>query len=197
LNAKIRKDVIIMVRGLNESNDSRIQISSFWDLRNADALRNEIIEKLKKFDKDMNQYQTDVYLYVQDDMTGELYDFVNVGGNSWLNDDHYFLFADHQHYGDWTDYWQTEGEIADALSMTLDDLKQEVLDNWNDQDYDLDDVGFSDITEYINFKRDDYLDTLYQIYYDAVDNDFESEYSDETDKIIEDFDNNLVDMRDY
>ena len=186
-----------MVRRLNESNEDRIEISSFWDLRNADALRDEIIEKLKQFDKDMNPYQTDVYLYVSDDMTGELYDFVNVGGNSWLNDDHYFLFADRQHYGDWTDYWQTEGEIADALGMTLDELKQEVLDSWNDPDYELDDVSFSDIADYINDNRDDYRDTLYQIYYDAIDSDFEVEYSDRADEIIRDFDKNFDEMIDY
>lgn len=56
---------------------------------------------------------------------------------------------------------------------------------------------FFDIVDYINDNRDDYMDTLYQIYYDAIDSDFEAEYSDRADWIIRDFDKNLSEMRDY
>jgi len=173
----------------------RNEINSFWDLKNADELFDEIIEKLKQFDKDQNQYDTDVYLYVNDDMTGYLEDFVNVGGNSWLDDDHYTLWTDKQRYTDWSDFWQTEGEIADALDMTLDELCQEVADYLNritkSSDYVADDVDYHDIYDYINDERDDYKDTLIDIEQDYYDTELESEYRDRASEIVDVFDNNI------
>lgn len=82
-----------------------------YDLSNADELRDELIIMLKEFDKSGNQYQTDVYLYVDTEMnTGSLYEFVNVGGNSWLNDDHYILYIDKPHYETWEDMIGFESE---------------------------------------------------------------------------------------
>ena len=75
-----------MITLRNESFDA--DDFDFGSLRNADELRDEFIEILKQFDKDLNEYQTDVYLYVDENNNGEWYLFTNVGGNSWLNDDH-------------------------------------------------------------------------------------------------------------
>jgi hypothetical protein len=184
-----------MVKLIRE--DAHGKLTSFWDLRNADELYDEIIDKLKQFDKDENQYDTDVYLYVDDNMVGELYDFTNVGGNSWLDDDHYVLWTDKQRYDTgWSHYFTNEYEIADALGIPLDQLKQEVLDNMN-REYDekdwytVDDIGYQDIYEYITDVRTDYGDTLEEIRCDAIDNDFNGEYDDRRKEIIREFDEYL------
>lgn len=172
-----------MVRKLNEKyNDS----FSFYDLTNADELRDEFIEKLKQFDKDCNPYDTDVYLYVHDDGSGELYDFTNVGGNSWLDDDHYVLYTDKQHYNDYLDWYQDENEIADALGMELDELQEEALVALDMQDdYWIDEIGYSEIVEYIK-TRDDYKEILYKAFCDLID-DMSYEYEEKADEIIDGF----------
>lgn len=181
-----------MVRRLNESNN---EIFDFYDLRNADELRDEFIEKLKKFDKDCNKYNTDVYLYVHDDGTGELYDFTNVGGNSWLDDDHYVLYTDKQHYDNYLDWYQDEGEIADALGMSEDDLKEEALVALDMQDdYWIDEIGYSEIIRYLK-TREDYSEILYQAYCDAID-DMNYEYAQKADEVIDGF-NEYIQMGDY
>ena len=79
-------------------------MKTFYELANADELRDELISYLKYFNKEENKYQTDLYLYVDTETnTGSLYEFVNVGGNSWLNDDHYTLYIDKPHYVTWED----------------------------------------------------------------------------------------------
>ena len=86
-------------------------MKSFYDLTNADELRDELISYLKYFDKEENKYQTDLYLYVDTETnTGTLYEFVNVGGNSWLNDDHYILYIDKPHYETWEDIYGFESK---------------------------------------------------------------------------------------
>ena len=58
-------------------------------LKNREAIVEELAEMLKKFDMQLNAYQTDVYLYYDEEkQTAELDTFINVGGRSWLNDDH-------------------------------------------------------------------------------------------------------------
>ena len=100
-------------------------LKNFYDLTNADDIRNELISYLKYFDKECNQYQTDLYLYVNsEDNTGSLYEFTNVGGNSWLNDDHYVLYKDAPHYQTWEVYW------CDGTKEEYDEFVDEDPDNY-------------------------------------------------------------------
>lgn len=175
-------------------NENRLK--SFYDLNNAEELKDEIIQKLKQFDKDQNSYQTDVYLYVDDNMNGTLEDFTNVGGNSWLDDDHYVLFTDKQSYEDWTDFWDDEDDIADALGMTTDELKQLALDYANrDEDdpnyqYDIDDIRYFEVADFIK-NNDEYFDKLEEIRKNAIDTEYEYEYGEKAKEIINEFDEDL------
>ena len=57
-----------------------------------------------------NEYQTDIYAYY-DEETGKvtLEYFENVGGNSWLDDDHITVYTDGPHY----DKLEDEFDFAD------------------------------------------------------------------------------------
>lgn len=180
----IRKDVIIiMIKLIKESNKD---VFNFYDLKNADALRDEFVDMLMDFDKRPNEYQTDVYLYVNEDGTGELYEFPNVGGNSWLDDDHYTLYSDKQHYEDVLDWYQDEYEIAEALGKTEDELKEEALVALDLQDdYSIDEIGYKEVIEYVK-TNEEYMDLLFDAYDDVIDG-MLSEYEDKADEIIDYF----------
>ena len=78
-------------------------------LKNREAIVAKLAEMLKKFDLELNRYNTDVYLYYdKEKQTAELDTFINVGGNSWLNDDHYTIYTDREHY-------ETDFDIFDNL----------------------------------------------------------------------------------
>lgn len=66
-------------------------------LKNHEEVYEALIEQLKEFEIDKNKYQTDVYLYVKDGM-GSIDTFTNVGGNSWLDDDHITIYIDKEHF---------------------------------------------------------------------------------------------------
>lgn len=87
------------------------------ELNNHNELVNELTDMLITFDKECNQYQTDVYLYYDKENNTALLDtFVNVGGNSWLDDDHFTIYHDSQHYEDWSDYYTEISEFAWGLT---------------------------------------------------------------------------------
>ena len=63
-------------------------------IKNREEIVDKLVDMLVQFDKDCNSYQTDVYLYYdKENQSAELDTFVNVGGNSWLNDDHYTIYS--------------------------------------------------------------------------------------------------------
>ena len=105
-----------------------IMLESIYDVANFNELNDELIELFKQFDKDFNQYDTDVYLYYDADTnTAELDTFVNPGGNSWIQDDHYTIYTDKQHYDDFMDWYDGDLDlIADVLGTTVDELYKEV-----------------------------------------------------------------------
>ena len=67
-------------------------------LKNKEAVLEALIEQIKEFEISLNEYQTDVYLYIDDDGNGTIDTFTNVGGNSWLNDDHFTIYRDREHH---------------------------------------------------------------------------------------------------
>lgn len=124
-------------------------------LKNYDDLVVELTGILIEHDKDHYTYQRDVYLYDRDGV-GELYVFENVGGNSWLNDDHYTLVCLKQQYTDWTDTFQVISEIANVLEWSKDSLISRVYawkcetvpgfaDDWTESE-----IGYQEVREFIN-----------------------------------------------
>lgn len=86
-------------------------------IKNVCELIDTLTERLMQDAIDCCGYQIDLYLYVKEDGTAWIEDFVNVGGNSWLQDDHYCLHTLMQHYETLFDGYDDIGEIADALEM--------------------------------------------------------------------------------
>lgn len=110
-------------------------------LKNYDDLVVELTGILIEHDRDHYTYQRDVYLYDRDGV-GELYVFTNVGGNSWLNDDHYTLVCLPQTNTDWTDTFQEISEIANVLGWSKYSLISRVY-AWKCETV----PGFADYTE--------------------------------------------------
>lgn len=185
-HARMRKRVAAstMKRG------RRIMGSS--EIRNRYQIVEELADMLKQFDKDLNRYQTDVYLYYDPaKKTAELDTFTNVGGNSWLNDDHYTIYSDPQHQNGDDPYYDgyDERQLANMLDMTEDDLRQVVADSLGytgiDGDYGPEDVDFREILDFIDH-NDDYRQVFIDAYEDSLD-DYNAEYRDNAERIISEF----------
>ena len=82
-------------------------------------LVDELMSELAKLDAEHNQIQTDIYLYVDTD-SWRMEEYLNIGGNSWLDDDHILLYQDKPHYEDiaeWSEGMTTEEIAKELLSM--------------------------------------------------------------------------------
>lgn len=89
------------------------------ELSNFDEVVEMLSEKMMELDKRCNRYQTDIYLYVDEETNkGSLDEFVNVGGNSWLDDDHITIYSDKEHFDGSIDWAMQD------INFTLDTLKE-------------------------------------------------------------------------
>ena len=168
------------------------KITASSEIRNRSQIVNELAEMLKQFDKDLNRYQTDVYLYYDPEKkTAELDTFTNVGGNSWLDDDHYTIYSDPQHQtgDDPYFYGYDKKTIAETLGKSVDELIQETADYLGytgvDGDYGTEDVEYREILDYIE-QNDDYMQIIIDEYNDSLD-DYNADYYDNAERIISEF----------
>lgn len=136
----------------------------YWDeIKNAKELRAELREMLIQFMIDDNKYDTDVYLYIDEEcMTGELYEFTNVGGTDCLDDDHITLYTDKEHYEGFYDVYNNISELAESVGMSTEEIMIKALerlrgiDEWYD-DYEVDDITMQQVIDLID--DDDDLST--------------------------------------
>ena len=113
---------------------------------NREDIIHELTDLLISFAQDCNSYQTDVYIYYDADTeTAKLSTFVNVGGNSWLDDDHEVLFVDHEHYENFWELYTEVSEIADVLNLNEYDLVSMVADHMG---VDTEDVEWFNVRDY-------------------------------------------------
>lgn len=97
-------------------------------------------------------YQEDIYLYIDDTGIGEIYIFPNVGGNSWLDDDHITVCCMSEYVGDWTDTFTTEDAIASALDCSYEHLIESVrewMEATTGDQYDQDEIKYNDVYDYV------------------------------------------------
>lgn len=88
-------------------------------IKNRVEIVEQLAELLRKFDVELNKYDTDVYLYYNSEsQTASLDTFVNASGREWLDDDHYTIYTDRQHPDKAVDSFNTIEEIAEAIGMT-------------------------------------------------------------------------------
>ena len=154
-------------------------------IKNYDEVVAALAALLMQFDKDLNSYQTDVYMYYNaDDQTATLDTFVNVGGNSWLNDDHYTIYHDKEHYTDrFGDFFQSESEFADALEIPLEELTNRVRRHFEMEDYEK--IYFSDYLQYI-YDNEALCEKCYNFYVESL-QDYEEQYIDNATVILDEF----------
>ncbi len=155
------------------------------ELKNREELVEQLTEMLMEFAKDCNQYQTDVYLYYDEEtQTATLDTFINVGGNSWLDDDHYTIYHDTEHYENWSDYYCNDGDFAWGLDMLNEDFEKEVieyldLDDDEKEDYQ---IQYIDAYNYV-ISREDYMDKLIEVYKESIDEN-RADYVEQAEQII-------------
>lgn len=107
-------------------------------IKNRVEIVKQLAELLRKFDIELNPYNTDVYLYYDSEKhTADLDTFVNVSGKEWLDDDHYTIYTDRQHPDKAIDSFDTVEEIAEAIGKTKEEIfegTKKYLD-LNDEEY--------------------------------------------------------------
>lgn len=155
------------------------------EIKNKEQVIAEFTEMLMQFDKDCNSYQTDVYMYIDDDGNANLDTFVNVGGNSWLDDDGYVIYRDKEHYEDSLDWWDNVADIATELDMTEEQLRHDAaVDLYDDAD-ESENLDWAEIEKYIN-DHTDLCEKLYHIYCDYID-DNAADYEQRAEEIFDEF----------
>lgn len=153
-------------------------------INNADQIRRELIQILIDDAVDLPGYQRDVYMYVDADGNATLDIFVNVGGNSWLDDDHYCLTTLPEHLNRITDNFEFAVDLADALDMTEQELRQRTLDYFDRGDeFEIDDVDLYDMCKYAETEHFDRLIVWMREYCDEI----RSEFAKQADEIIRTF----------
>ncbi len=99
------------------------------ELNNYGYVVEDIAQTMRALDKEALNYQTDIYLYIDDEGNGTVETFSNPGGNSWRNDDHILVYVDKPHYDDYYDeissFFENDEDMGwDDLADTL---KDEIL----------------------------------------------------------------------
>jgi len=170
-------------------------------LINHSEVLDALTEQLTDFERENNSYQTDVYIYIEDGK-GTIDTFTNVGGNSWLDDDHFTIYTDTQHNASIyelisSDSWkwavdelaeymekpELEKEIIEALTVEMDDEDKAEIKSVNDlewhevRDY-LEENYDSEVSDYYStvFVPDYCTDGIGDAAYNALD-DFENNHS--------------------
>lgn len=155
-------------------------------IKNLDSIIEQLTEILIQFDRELNGYDTDVYLYYDKETeTARLDTFVNVGGNSWLNDDHYTIYTDKQHHDTFFDYWNNIAEFAESLEMTEDKLITLAAEYFR---YEPEEIDYCDVRKFFNY-NEEYFDKLkeeYCDYLESIRGDFEEQANNIMDRFFDD-----------
>lgn len=182
-----KKSAVVQVRDYdddieNEDCDNFDYDLIDWGLVNREEVIDKIAEILADHEFSAPNYQVDIYLYVDNAGKGEVDTFVNVGGNSWLDDDHYTVDSMTQYNGGYEpirDYYRDGG--VEALAWAVDVEEATLVDEAGSSDY-------SEVYDYIlgneNYKdklKDDYLsDSCFEV------------FSEEAESIIEQWEERLI-----
>lgn len=159
-------------------------------IKNLDSIIEQLTEMLMDFDRELNGYDTDVYLYYNEETeTARLDTFVNVGGNSWLDDDHYTVYRDKQHYDTFFDYWNNIAEFAESLGITEDKLITLVAEYFR---YEPEEIDYYDVRKFFNY-NEEYFDKLKEEYCDFIES-LHRDYETKAEEIMDRF---FADIAEY
>ncbi len=154
-------------------------------LRNDKELINELTELLIKYAKEAHRYQTDIYLYYdEEEQIGEIKEYVNVGGNRWLNDNHYVIGSDWVHDETAYDTFPSVSDLASAADPEHNPDKL-IRAAASALDIDEEDLEYSDLVEYI--KQHDELQAIIYIEHCKEVEEHRSDYMDQAEMMLVDW----------
>lgn len=153
------------IAATTKKEDNKMSMPYWTEMINHEGLSDQLRSIIENALIECRKYQTDLYLYIDDKGEGELYEFANVGGNSWLDDDHITIWTDKEHFDDEYDYCTEISEFADALEIKEEELIT-CCKEWKAHRYDMDideiedsDITWTDVRDMI--KATDELDEKY------------------------------------
>lgn len=141
-------------------------------IKNRSQILEELAEMLLKFANDCNEYQTDIYAYVTENEESEsiveLDTFVNVGGNSWLDDAHYTIYSDRQHgYREMFEAFPNKDELAQAACNYDQDAANELLKKIAEEnESEVEELDYFEVREYI-IDNSEYYDNVRNVFEDC------------------------------
>lgn len=154
-------------------------------LNNREQVIEQLAEVLKQLDKESARYQTDVYMYIDENGIGTLDTFVNVGGNSWLNDNHYTIYCDREHLDAYNGYYD-DADIdyfSEIIGISVEQLEQETREylGWDDED----EITSANVFDYLTH-TDTYEDKLQAEYESGIES-LSAEYMERAEEIFSAF----------
>lgn len=157
-------------------------------IKNRNAIIEQLADMLYQFDVEHTGYQEDVYLYLDKNGNATLDVFVNVGGNSWRDDDHYTIYRKPEWCNGKISVNEMFSDIDDfalALGTTSEELIKEAAEYFGEDDIDY--IGFPEVSQYIvetNYEE------IEQAYVDSL-SDYKAEYTIQAEQIIEQFEEEM------
>lgn len=153
-----------------------------FKLKNHDAIVEELAEAIMNFDKERyTHYETDVYMYIENG-SAKLCFFQNVGGNSWIPDEHFTIYTDKWVDGDlFSQIDDSENFISDALEITTDEVRAETAKYFNAA---IDEIDISDIEKWA---EETHLNKLTDFYNEFYIDEYRTDYLERAENIICDF----------
>lgn len=130
------------------------------NIKNREQVIEQLAEMLFKFDIEKNRYQTDVYAYYDEETQEITLDtFTNVGGNSWLDDDHFTIYKDKEHHEGIDDAFTTIDELAEVVNVDEDELISKVADY---NGIEIEDVDWCEVASYCMSKYNEEMHKAYE-----------------------------------
>lgn len=149
----------------------------------------ELKSMLKELDREPRNYQIDIYMYLNDSGDATLYEYPNIGGNNWLNDDHITIYSAEPNNRDFFEIATTIADLSESISLPLDELERKTRDFLELDDYER--INYSDIKAFIQ-SDEELMNNMKQTYYKTLDemSGNSREYEEKAESILSE--NNIV-----
>ncbi len=158
------------------------------EIINRTEIINELAEMIMQFDKERRDYCTDVYLYYDvENKTARLSLFENPGGQSWIDDDHYTIYSDTEHFNtvfDFFDQEQEVNELAECIGISVEEMRNAIANEYDLTNYKL---TYDDAKKWIE-GISEYMDKISESYDLCIDN-LADQYIATAQGIVEAFEN--------
>ena len=154
------------------------------EIQNYEDVVLQLTELLIGFDKTKNDFQTDVYLYVnKETKTAVLHTFPNPSGRSWIDDDHYTIYRDIAHCEGYEEVFDDLELVAEAIGISTEKLLNNVLSYYEEENPEC--ISFGEVWEYI--RQDDLLCEKLTAAYNSYVDDHAAEYNVQAEHILDNF----------